>query len=92
MDTNTIIVALAGVVTTLASFIAVQFKMQLADKDKQIADKDKQIERWEGVANSNSDTTKESLAVLKDVQRDIEELARDVLRDPPAKRATRTRE
>lgn len=83
MDNWQIVTALAGVIGTLAGFIALQFKSQLAVKDERIADKDKQIaegkareERLFSINELQGKGWAESIEMLKELQETAEEIER----------------
>ncbi len=96
MDSWGIIAALASVIGTLAGFIALQFKgqlaakdAQLATKDERIADKDKQIvegkareERLLALNDGLGKSVATSIEMLTDIQDTAESIARELDQRP----------
>lgn len=72
MDSQQIILAMSGVITALAGYIAMQQKQLLSDKDKQ-------IDRLFGVAEANGKTAQESLSILREMQGVIEKIERELV-------------
>jgi alkyl hydroperoxide reductase subunit AhpC len=72
VDSQQIIIALAGVITALAGYIAAQQRQLISDKDKQ-------IDRLFGVAEANGRTAQESLGILKEMQAVVEKIERELV-------------